>query len=265
MDVNPYLQLSQTEKNTTLIDAAKNGFKHIVELLIKAKSNLEAVDDQGSTPLISAARNDHGAIVKLLIEAHANPNHANQFGVTALICAACNDNTEMIQLLLKANANLDARTSYGLNGLAVALSYQHQNASCALLYVMSEKQIQTAITALPSIKENLDQCRVLISESRHAILEILRDEIIEKEGRSDIMYFPFEILAKQLALRFPIWSEDQIKDELDKALEKIEAWRKNKNNSFIPSFDNQRQHAEKRQRDQNDTNSLIQEKPKFKK
>ena len=66
-------------KRTLLYLAARNGFKDIVEYLIKIGADLNSTQSTGSTPLHAAAFYGHKDIVKLLIDNGANPNIKNKF------------------------------------------------------------------------------------------------------------------------------------------------------------------------------------------
>ncbi len=56
--------LTQDEKNTQILNAARNGNTAVVEQLIAAKANIEAANRNGYTALIWAADNGHTSVVE---------------------------------------------------------------------------------------------------------------------------------------------------------------------------------------------------------
>lgn len=333
MDFNPYMALTQGNKDAELLKAAKKGHTHTVPLLINANANLDAVDSDGWTALMFSAYRDHIYITQLLINANCNLDLANIDGYTALMLAAEEGHAEIVRLLINANANLDTVDKYGdtalmlaakmdyidivrllikakasfetisnngLSALSLALLNKCWNTACFLLCTLSEEQIQNALNNFPCVKDDLEKCKVIILNSRKDVYAILRDMIFKPE-EEQYLPFPFEIMAKQLVLRFPIWIEEQITKELETAWRHIQQWRQNKNNQncskhlsleysagdavlsdtatstssylsnqtnqFLPSLrgTTEQEQAEKRERDQNDTNTLAQEEPEFKK
>jgi hypothetical protein len=81
---------------TLLYLAARNGFKNIVEYLIKIGFDLNITQSTGSTPLHAAAFYGHKDIVKLLIDNGANPNIKNNFNNDPAQEGATNDIKEII-------------------------------------------------------------------------------------------------------------------------------------------------------------------------
>lgn len=63
--------------------AASSGNLEIVQILLKAKAQVNVTDAIGWTPLMIAARNGYPEIVKVLLKAGANPNLKNNDGKTA--------------------------------------------------------------------------------------------------------------------------------------------------------------------------------------
>jgi len=71
------------DPNTTpLIMASRNGFKEVVEELIKFKANVNALGFEGNTALHEAAHRNHLGLVKLLLQHGGDPNLKNANGKT---------------------------------------------------------------------------------------------------------------------------------------------------------------------------------------
>lgn len=79
----------------------------IIELLIKAKADVNAANAVGTTPLITAAFFNKASLIKTLIEAGANVNQSDKMGVSPIMYAATNNSREAIDLLLSAGVDIN--------------------------------------------------------------------------------------------------------------------------------------------------------------
>ena len=85
----------------------------IVQLLLKAKANVNALDIQGNTPLCIAAGKGHEKIVELLISAGADIElEKNIYGYTPLFFAAITGHLEVVKILIQNGASIK-RNRYG--------------------------------------------------------------------------------------------------------------------------------------------------------
>lgn len=85
----------------------------IVQLLLKAKANVNALDIQGYTPLCIAAGKGHEKIVELLISAGADIElEKNIYGYTPLFFAVIMGHLEVIKILIQNRASIK-RNRYG--------------------------------------------------------------------------------------------------------------------------------------------------------
>ena len=66
------MSVENKEGSTPLHDAAGQGHKEVVELLIGAGASLSVENKEGSTPLHVAAREDHKDVLKLLLSEGAS-------------------------------------------------------------------------------------------------------------------------------------------------------------------------------------------------
>ncbi|XP_047099762.1 ankyrin-1-like [Schistocerca piceifrons] len=158
--------LSQEEKDTRLIQAAKRGAVEELWALLAAGANVAAKDEQRNTalhwaadkghleaarcllktgapldarcsnnedmPLHWAARGGHAAVVRLLVAASADLNGRSSTGWSPLHCAAWRDHVEAVTALLEAGADRGALTIGGLTPLDIARQHGHQQAIDAL-------------------------------------------------------------------------------------------------------------------------------------
>ena len=110
VDVN-----ARFEKEATAIYiACLNGHSHVVSTLLQfgADSNLKKSD--GWTPLKVACQNGHGDVVELLLKAHL------ENGRTAIYIACENDHSGIVSTLLKFAADTNLKRSSGWTPLMVA-------------------------------------------------------------------------------------------------------------------------------------------------
>ena len=64
----------QQFETTPLFEAAVNGYKRIVRLLIEHGAKVDTQVGQGLTPLYNAALNGHDEVVRLLVDGSADPS-----------------------------------------------------------------------------------------------------------------------------------------------------------------------------------------------
>ncbi|MBI1183384.1 hypothetical protein GC194_03885 [bacterium] len=79
----------------------------IMEVLIKAKADVNAANAVGTTPLITAAFFNKAPLMQMLIDAGADANQADKLGVTPIMYAAIRGNMEAIELLLNAGVDVN--------------------------------------------------------------------------------------------------------------------------------------------------------------
>ena len=95
-----------------LVDAVKVQDVEAVQALVKAGTDVNLRQGDGTAALHWAAHRDDAAVADLLIRAGATPNLADDHGVTPLSLACLNGSATMVQQLLAAGADPNmARTS----------------------------------------------------------------------------------------------------------------------------------------------------------
>jgi ankyrin repeat protein len=118
-DVN----IKDNEDRTCLMAAANyegDQYVRIVQKLLKAGAEINAIDVHGATPLMYATNNFKTANTEILLKAGADVNAADKMGFTVLMKAAQRDRIEIAKVLMKAGAKLDAKTQDGKSVMDVA-------------------------------------------------------------------------------------------------------------------------------------------------
>jgi ankyrin repeat protein len=104
----------------TLLDAVKRGDMSAVRTLLRAKSDANVADPDGTSALHWAVRRDDVAAANALLAAGANPRAANRYGVTPLALAATNGSATLIERLLDAGADVHSVQPGGETALMTA-------------------------------------------------------------------------------------------------------------------------------------------------
>lgn len=114
---------------TALHCAAEAGQVDAVRVLLTHDTNNAEVDqknDRWGTALVLAAKKGHDTTVRLLLEHKAEIEARNDSQATALIAAARHGHTKIVDMLLTHNANGDARDKFGSTALIYAASRGHE-------------------------------------------------------------------------------------------------------------------------------------------
>jgi hypothetical protein len=90
--------------------ACRSGGEAVVQLLIRAQSDVNARGSSGTTPLHAAACEGHHTVLKLLLEAGASPQSTDASGRTAADAALENSHPMCVRLLDPAMAEREAST-----------------------------------------------------------------------------------------------------------------------------------------------------------
>ena len=103
-----------------LVEAAKNGDRAALSVLVRNKADVNTAEADGTTALHWASHRDDLDSAKLLLGAGANVNAANDLGATALWIAAENGSAAMVRALLQAGADPNRALLLGETPLMVA-------------------------------------------------------------------------------------------------------------------------------------------------
>ena len=109
---------------TFLFQAAYCGSTDVVELLINARADPNAKDDDGWSPIHAAY--DNATSVRLLIEAGADVNAKTNDGSTSLLFASQYRNEEVVEELLRHNPELNCFVA-GITELSSPVAYGNKN------------------------------------------------------------------------------------------------------------------------------------------
>lgn len=90
-------------KNNVLIQPSLSESLPTVMLLLDAKANIEAPDQNGWTALHIAASKGNKELVSLLLSRGAQVNATTTANQTPILMAACNGHTQVVQELIKAS------------------------------------------------------------------------------------------------------------------------------------------------------------------
>ena len=119
---------------TPLIVAAKLGYSSIADLLIRNKANVNVTNSARENALMHAAYQEHLSIVEMLIDAGAELDAVNDQGMTALMMSLGKyGNAEIAIKLIKAGSDVNRTDMKGWTPLAMAVRNGHKAAVKELL------------------------------------------------------------------------------------------------------------------------------------
>ncbi|KAM3076143.1 hypothetical protein ACMFMG_006342 [Clarireedia jacksonii] len=130
------LNCKDKENLTPLSWAAWNGHKDVVQLLLATNGvDLNCRDTYDGTPLLLAAQEGHKDVVQLLLSTDdVDLNCRDRDGSTPLMCAASHGHKDVVQLLLATDGvDLNCRNTYDSTPLMCAASHGHKDVVQLLL------------------------------------------------------------------------------------------------------------------------------------
>lgn len=113
VELKAFLDAKETEKQTALHLAARNGHWLICKMLGSAGATLEVRDIRGNTPLHWAAKMTFSESCNQLLSLHADVNSVDNNGNTPLhlVCASGKGKTDCMDVLFQHSANVNAQNN----------------------------------------------------------------------------------------------------------------------------------------------------------
>ncbi len=99
--------------------AAHEGNAEVVELLLRAKAQVDHANDSGITPLYIAVQKSHADVSRLLLAAGADPNAATSSGSVPITMAVFHCDLPIVRQLLGAGALIDVALGKERNSVAL--------------------------------------------------------------------------------------------------------------------------------------------------
>ena len=129
MDINQ----KDSEGNTALHLASKNGYSTCVSLLILKGAKIDEINKAKRTPLFVSIQNAPEELIYNLIRAGADVNSEDRRGLTPLFMAAIEGRDTLIPILVNNGANADARNRFYQTPLMLACKAGNAAAARELL------------------------------------------------------------------------------------------------------------------------------------
>lgn len=116
---------SGPRQGTLLIAAAERGYTDIVDLLLAAGADINAVDENGRSALLRSIVNGRLTMAQKLIEAGADVTLRSRVGTTALMAAARQGNLRLYQHIVRKGGLEEDTNNYGESMLMYAAMGGH--------------------------------------------------------------------------------------------------------------------------------------------
>lgn len=103
-------------------EAARNGDRAAVQVLVEAGADVDATDVEGVSVLHYAALSGNAAVVEFLLDLHADPKVLTRTGETVLHWAAATGNLGVMRLMTRQGIDVNALNMDGETALDLANS-----------------------------------------------------------------------------------------------------------------------------------------------
>ena len=164
--IRQLMRYRRSQGNTEIGRAAAKGKLDLVESLVEAGADINAVDTTGQTPLHLAASNGNAGMVRMLLEDGAEPDLPDSSeGFSALHVAARAGDAHVADLLIRYGADLEARTRLQQTPLHLAAVNGHTEVTALLLkyHVRLDSRDADGMTALQLAEkcDHQDVCELI--------------------------------------------------------------------------------------------------------
>jgi len=167
------------ESHTTALEyAVRNANREMVQVLLGAKVDVNAKDEDGQTVLMMLNDKVTSEIVWDLVNAGAKVNLRDKDGDTALMSTAEENNLDALKALLDAGAKVDATNNHGVTALMKAASYGLVNNVRALIFAGADVNARDkdGRTALIFAKEATEPAVVRLLTAHGAIEFVVKEK-----------------------------------------------------------------------------------------
>ena len=193
--------ITDAKKDTALIYAVKANAEEHMQLLLRQKASLKALNDKDESALLVACDN-YGTkieIIKALLAGGADPNlaSAKRHGLTPLVAAVRCGRKDVVEALLKAGAKIDAALPDKSTALICAVEANDEGMVKFLLDAGANPNVVNQASYTPLVyalaKENLTLIKLLLAKGADQNVEIsdLNEKVtfkamVEKYGSNEI-------------------------------------------------------------------------------
>jgi ankyrin repeat protein len=148
----------QGDGTTALHWAAYRDDPEMVKLVLAAGANAKATTREGAiTPLLMACQNGNAAMIETLLKAGSDANAVKTNGTTPLMMAAASGNADAVKMLLAHGANVNAKESaHGQTALMFSAALNRAAVIKALMANGADASIATGVRKLERVRFDQD-------------------------------------------------------------------------------------------------------------
>jgi ankyrin repeat protein len=148
----------QGDGSTALHWAAYRDDQEMVKLLLAVGANAKAITREGAiTPLLMACQNGNAAMIETLLKAGADANAVKTNGTTPLMMAAASGNEDAVKMLLAHGANVNAKESaHGQTALMFGAALNRAGVIKTLMAAGADASIATGVRKLDRVRFDQD-------------------------------------------------------------------------------------------------------------